>query len=64
MIRKENDRKKKETIKLKAENKEAKEKLIELDRKLEWIEWERRRNNLIVTGLKTDKKDVHQLKKM
>lgn len=62
-IREENDLLKQENSKLRNENKKIVGKLEEMERRVEWIEKERRKNNIVITGLRIDTNDQEILKR-
>lgn len=61
-IRDDNKALREENQELKTENKEIKVKLGELSGKIEWLEKEKKKNNVVVMGLKIDTKDPNELK--
>jgi predicted RNase H-like nuclease (RuvC/YqgF family) len=61
-IREENKILWQEKQELKKENKELKEKFSEISDKVEWLEKQKRKNNIVMQGLKIDIKDAKILK--
>lgn len=48
---------------LKKENMEIREDMVDIKRNLEWIEKDRRRNNIVITGLEIDTRATEDVKK-
>lgn len=63
-IREENRILHEENQQLKKENKDIKEQLNNLENKMEWLERQRRKNNVIMHGLKMDTPDNNIIKQM
>ncbi|XP_050516355.1 calcium-binding and coiled-coil domain-containing protein 2-like [Diabrotica virgifera virgifera] len=62
MIREENKMLRQENQKLKEENKDIKEKLEETNDRIEWLEREKRKNNIVMSGIEIETENKTELK--